>query len=160
MLVKDIMTRSSRTVCPETDLIEVVTLMCLYRYSGLPVIEGGESNKLVGLIAEKDVLHRLFPSLEDLMEAGASVDYDKMMSKYQDVVNLKVKEVMTEKVITVQPDMHILKAATVMARNKFRRIPVSDGGQLVGMLSLGDVHKAIFLNNVSTGLCGGKVVEP
>jgi CBS domain-containing protein len=158
MLVKDIMTRSSRTVCAETDLIEVVTLMCLYRFSGLPVVEPVEGeeggNKLVGLIAEKDVLHRLFPSLEDLMEAGASVDYDKMLSKYQDVVNLKVKEVMTEKVITVQPDMHILKAATVMVRNKFRRIPVSDGGRLVGMLSLGDVHKAIFLSNVSTGLCG------
>jgi predicted transcriptional regulator len=151
MLVKDIMTNSARTVLAETPLIEVVSLMCLYRYSGLPVVDG---EKLVGFIAERDVLHRLFPSLEELLDGGASVDYDKMMGKYSDVMNLKVQDLMTEKVITVQPDMHILKAATVMARNKFRRIPVSDGGILVGMLSLGDVHKAIFQANISKGLCG------
>ncbi len=151
MLVKDIMTRLSRTVTPDTNLIEVVSLMCLYRFSGLPVVEDGD--KLVGLVAEKDVLNRLFPSLEDLMESGATVDYDKMMDKYQDVMNLKVKDLMTEKVITVQPDMHILRAATIMVRHRFRRIPVSDGGRLVGMLSLGDVHKAIFQANISKGLC-------
>jgi predicted transcriptional regulator len=152
MLVKEIMTKSARTVLAETPLIEVVSLMCLYRYSGLPVVEA-EGEKLVGFIAERDVLHRLFPSLEELLDGGATVDYDKMMGKYSDVMNLEVQDLMTEKVITVQPDMHILKAATVMARNKFRRIPVSDGGILVGMLSLGDVHKAIFQANISKGLC-------
>jgi CBS domain-containing protein len=150
MLVKEIMTKTARTVQAETPLIEVVSLMCLYRYSGLPVVDG---EKLVGFIAEKDVLHRMFPSLEDLLDGGASVDYDKMMDKYSDVVNLEARDLMTEKVITVQPDMHILKAATIMARNKFRRIPVSDGGMLVGMLSLGDVHKAIFQANIAKGLC-------
>jgi predicted transcriptional regulator len=150
MLVKEIMTKSARTVSAETPLIEVVSLMCLYRFSGLPVVDG---EKLVGFVAERDVLHRLFPSLEELLDGGASVDYDKMMGKYSDVMNLEVQDLMTEKVITVQPDMHILKAATVMVRNKFRRIPVSDGGILVGMLSLGDVHKAIFQANIAKGLC-------
>ncbi len=151
MLVKEIMTKSARTVGADTPLIEVVSLMCLFRYSGLPVVDG---EKLIGFIAEKDVLHRLFPSLEELLDSGAAVDYDKMVGKYKDVMNLKVQDLMTEKVITVQPDMHILKAATVMVRNRFRRIPVSDGGMLVGMLSLGDVHKAIFQANISNGLLG------
>jgi CBS domain-containing protein len=156
MLVKDIMSRSVRTVTPETPLIEVVSVMCLFRFSGMPVVEAGsDSNKLVGFVAERDVLHRLFPSLDDLMEAGASVDYDKMMGKYKGVMNLKVGDLMTEKVITVQPDMHILRAATIMVQNRFRRIPVADGGIVVGMLSLGDVHKAIFQSNISTGLYGG-----
>jgi CBS domain-containing protein len=155
MLVKEIMSSSVRTATAETPLIDVVSVMCLFRYSGLPVVEGGGSNKLVGFVAEKDVLHRLFPSLDDLMEAGASVDYDKMMGKYKGVMNLKVGDLMTEKVITVQPDMHILRAATIMVHNRFRRIPVADGGIVVGMLSLGDVHKAIFQSNISTGLCGG-----
>jgi CBS domain-containing protein len=154
MLVKDIMSSSVRTVTAETPLIDVVSVMCLFRFSGLPVVEPG-GNKLAGFIAEKDVLHRLFPSLDDLMEAGASVDYDKMMGKYKGVMNLKVGDLMVEKVITVQPDMHILRAATIMVHNRFRRIPVADGGILVGMLSLGDVHKAIFQSNISTGLCGG-----
>jgi len=152
MLVKEIMTASPRTVTPDTGLLEVVSLMCLYRYSGLPVMEGEE---MVGFIAEKDVLHRMFPTLEDMMTEGlGSVDLDEMMGRYKDVVNLKVKDLMAENVITVSPDEHILRAATTIVRHKFRRIPVAEDGRLVGMLSLGDIHKAIYLSNISSGLCG------
>ncbi len=151
MLVSEIMTRSPKTVKSDAKLLEVVSLMCLFRYSGLPVED--ESGKMVGFIAEKDVLHRLFPTLEDFKDMMAAPDYDNMMFQYKDVVNLKVSDVMTENVITVSPDMHILKAATVMVRHKFRRIPVADAGQLVGMLSLGDIHKAIFQANLSNNMC-------
>jgi CBS domain-containing protein len=123
--------------------------MCLFRYSGLPVVEG---DKLVGIIAEKDVLHRMFPTLEEVMDGMSSPDYDKMMLQYRDVVNLKVTDLMSHSVITVSPDMHILRAATVMVRHKFRRIPVADGGELIGMLSLGDIHKAIFQANLAENI--------
>lgn len=147
MQVKDIMTRSPRTVTPETGLLEVVSLMCLYRYSGLPVME---DEKMVGFIAEKDVFHRLFPTLEDMMTEGLGAnDYSDMMSKYKDVVNLKVSDLMSTNVITVSPEQHILQAATTMVRHKFRRIPVAEGGTLLGMLSLGDVHKAIFQASIA-----------
>jgi CBS domain-containing protein len=146
MLVKDIMSTAVKTVEPDTKLVEVASLMCLYRYSGLPVVDDG---KLVGIIAEKDVLHRLFPSLDDLMEGMATIDLDKMMSQYKDVLSLKVQDVMTADPVTVGPDMHVLRAATVMVRHKFRRIPVARDGVLSGMLSLGDVHKAIFHANIS-----------
>jgi predicted transcriptional regulator len=146
MLVSDIMTRAPKTVAPDSKLLEVVSLMCLYRFSGLPVVDDG---KMVGFIAEKDVLHRLFPKLEDFKDMMAAPDYDNMIYQYKDVVNLKVADVMTPNVITVSPDMHILKAATVMVRHKFRRIPVADGGRLVGMVSLGDIHKAIFQANLA-----------
>ena len=119
MQVKEIMTHSPRTVTPETSLLEVVSLMCLYRFSGLPVMEEG---KMVGFIAEKDVLHKLFPTLDEMMSEGfGSVDLDAMMGRYGDVVNLKVKDLMIGKVITVSPDDHILRAATTMVRHKFRR---------------------------------------
>jgi len=151
MQVKEIMTGSPRTVAPDTGLLEVVSLMCLYRYSGLPVME---DDQMVGFIAEKDVLHKLFPTLEDMISEGlGSVDFEGMMGKYKDVVNLKVKDLMIRGVITVAPDDHILKAATTMVRHKFRRIPVADVGRLVGMLSLGDVHKAVFQVNVASGMC-------
>jgi CBS domain-containing protein len=150
MLVKDIMTKSARTVTPDTPLLEVVSLMCLFRFSGLPVLEG---DKMIGIIAEKDVLHRMFPSLEETMDNMGSIDYEAMMKRYRDVVHLKVKDLMTKGTITVSPDMHILRAATIMVRHKFRRIPVAENGKLVGMLSLGDVHKAIFQANISSGLC-------
>ncbi|MCU7930515.1 MAG: CBS domain-containing protein [Candidatus Thiodiazotropha sp. (ex Codakia rugifera)] len=150
MLVSEIMSRSPKTVAPDAKLLEVVSLMCLFRYSGLPVEEDG---KLAGIIAEKDVLHRMFPSLEDIMDGMSAPDYDSMMSQYKDVVNLKVSDVMTTSVISVNPDMHVLRAATIMVRHKFRRIPVTDAGRLVGMLSLGDIHKAIFQANLADNLC-------
>ncbi|MCU7906800.1 MAG: CBS domain-containing protein [Candidatus Thiodiazotropha sp. (ex Epidulcina cf. delphinae)] len=146
MLVSEIMSRSPKTVAPDAKLLEVVSLMCLFRFSGLPVEEDG---KLVGVIAEKDVLHRMFPTLEDFKDVMAAPDYDGMMLQYKDVVNLKVADVMTPNAITVSPDIHILRAATIMVRHKFRRIPVADGGRLVGMLSLGDIHKAIFQANLA-----------
>jgi CBS domain-containing protein len=147
MLVRDIMSAHVKTVVPETPLTEVVALMCLYRYSGLPVVDDG--NELIGIIAEKDVLHRLFPKLEDLMDGWASIDLDGMMGQYKDVVKLKVKDIMTRNPLTVPPDMHILKTATVMARRNYRRIPVAEGGKLLGMLSVGDVHKAIFFRTLA-----------
>lgn len=151
MLVSDIMTRAPKTVRDDAKLLEVVSLMCLFRYSGLPVED--ESGAMVGFVAEKDVLHRMFPTLEDFKDVMAAPDYDNMMYQYKDVVNLKVSDVMSKNIITVSPDMHILKAATVMVRHKFRRIPVADAGQLVGMVSLGDIHKAIFQENLSNNMC-------
>jgi CBS domain-containing protein len=144
------MSKSPKTVAPDTKLLEVVSLMCLFRYSGLPVEEDG---KLIGVIAEKDVLHRMFPTLEEVMDGMSSPDYDNMMMQYKDVVHLKVSDVMSNKVITVSPDMHIMKAATVMVRHKFRRIPVAEGNNLLGMLSLGDIHKAIFQSNLAKNMC-------
>jgi CBS domain-containing protein len=150
MLVSEIMTRTPKTVKPDTKLLEVVSLMCLFRFSGLPVED--EPGHMVGFIAEKDVLHHMFPKLEDFKDMMAAPDYDNMMHQYKDVVNLKVSDLMTENVITVSSDIHILKAATVMVRNKFRRIPVADDGKLVGMISLGDIHKAIFQANLSQNI--------
>ncbi len=150
MLVSEIMSKSPKTVSPDTKLLEVVSLMCLFRYSGLPVEQDG---KLVGIIAEKDVLHRMFPTLEEVMDGMSSPDYDRMMMQYKDVVNLKVSDLMSHNVISVRPDMHILRAATIMVRHKFRRIPVAEGNQLIGMLSLGDIHKAIFQENLAQNMC-------
>lgn len=149
MLVKDIMTTNLRTVSSDKKLGEVVSLMCIYRFSGIPVVDDG---KLVGTVSESDVLGNMFPKLEDLMDSMSSVDYDALMKQYGNVVNIQVKDVMTPTVITVRPEMHILQAASVMCGRKFRRIPVALGDELVGMLSMGDVHKAIFQNTVATKL--------
>ena len=154
MQVKEIMNRSIRSVSPDTKVMEVASIMCLYRIPGIPVVE--EGGRLVGLIAEKDVLHSLFPTLESLMEEGmGNVDLDREMARYKDVLAQSVSELMTRNPITVSPDIHVLRAASIMARNRFRRIPVAEDGVLMGMLSLGDVHKAIFHANVADKLRSG-----
>lgn len=151
MHVRDAMNTSVRTVTPDTKILEVASLMTLYRYQGLPVIDAGDA--LVGVIAERDLLHSLFPKLESLMAEGMhSVDYDKEMARYKEILGLKVADLMTPNPVTVDPEMHVLRAATIMVRHNFRRIPVAEGSKLVGMLSLGDVHKAIFHSNLAQGL--------
>lgn len=147
MKIEDIMTTNVRTVSSDKKLGEVVSLMCIYRYSGIPVVDDG---KLVGTVSESDVLGKMFPKLEDLMGGMSSVDYDVQMNQYSDVVSITVKDVMTPVVISVKPDMHILQAASVMVGRKFRRIPVAVGDKLVGMVSMGDVHKAIYQSTLAT----------
>jgi CBS domain-containing protein len=150
MLVEDVMSSSLKTVNPDTSMAEVVSMMCLYRLSGIPVVE--DDNKLVGFISERDVLDPMFPKMGDMMDGMATLDMTEALNKYSDVTGMKVQDLMTRSVITVGPDMEILKAAAKMVGNKFRRIPVAVGDRLIGMLSLGDVHKAIYLQNAKNRL--------
>ncbi len=147
MLVKEIMTRAVKTITPETRLQEVASLMCLNRFSGLPVVEGDD--KLLGILTERDVLRYLFPSIEDVMGGMSSLDFDSMEGDYKKILEKKAADLMTPGAITVSPDMPILKAVSVMARHNFRRIPVAEGDKLVGMISLGDIHRAIFMKSFS-----------
>lgn len=149
MQIRDIMSSSVKVVAPATSMAEVASLMCLYRYSGLPVVDNGQ---LVGIVAEKDVLARLLPNVSELMGNMAAIDFDALVGDYAGVMKLKVRDLMTPGVLSVSPDMHILKAAAVMASRRFRRIPVAENGRLVGMLSLGDVHKSIFHENIAESL--------
>ena len=147
MLVQDIMTTNLRTVTSDKKLGEVVSLMCIYRYSGIPVVDDG---KLIGMVSESDVLGRMFPKLEDLMDSMSTVDYDEQVNQYSNVVSLTVKDVMSPVVISIKPNMHILQAASMMVGRKFRRIPVAVDDKLVGMVSMGDVHKAIYQSTLAT----------
>jgi CBS domain-containing protein len=154
MKVRDVMTTSVRSVKADTKVMEVASLMCLYRFHGLPVVD--DEDRLIGVIAEKDVLHSLFPTLENLMSEGMhSVDYDRQMACYGDVLEQRVDELMARNPIAVDPDMHLLRAATIMVKHNFRRIPIAENGKLIGMLSLGDVHKAIFHANITGALKDG-----
>ncbi len=147
MKVEDIMTTNIRTVSSDRKLGEVVSLMCIYRYSGIPVVDDG---KLVGTVSESDILGKMFPKLQDLMDNMSTVNYDDLMQQYSDVVSITVRDVMTPVVISVKPDLHILQAASMMVGRKFRRIPVAIGDKLVGMVSMGDVHKAIYQSTLAT----------
>jgi len=148
MQVYEVMSRAIRSVSPSAKVMEVASIMCLYRIPGIPVV--ADAGELVGIIAEKDVLHCLFPKIKNLMEEGmGNVDLDRQITKYKDVLALSVSDLMTRNPITVAPDMHVLRAASLMVRHRFRRIPVTHDGMLVGMLSLGDLHKAIFHLNVA-----------
>ena len=150
MLVSDIMTHTPKTVSPDAKLQEVASIICLYRIPALPVVD--EDGKLVGNISEMDLLRNLFPTMEDIMAGEAVLEIDSMTSNYSGSMKLRVSDLMVKNPVSVSPNQHVLKATAKMTSNRFRRIPVTDDdGKLVGVMSLGDVHKAIFQFHVSVG---------
>ena len=143
MLVSDIMTHNPRTVKVDSKLQEVASIMCLYRIPALPVID--DNGKLVGNISEMDLLKKLLPTMEDIMAGNASLEIERMAQNYSSSMTQTVKDIMAKNPVSVTPNLHILKATAKMTSHRFRRIPVAAAdGTLVGVMSLGDVHKAIF----------------
>jgi CBS domain-containing protein len=143
------MTRSPRTVAPDTKLQEVASIMCLYRIPALPVVDA--DGKLVGNISEMDLLRNLLPTMEDIMAGEAALEIDRMQANYSESMPKRVEELMVKNPVSVTPEMHVLKATAKMTSHRFRRIPVTDdAGKLIGVMSLGDVHKCIFHSQVSS----------
>ena len=143
MIVKDIMNSSVKTAKADTPIKEIASIMCFNKISGVPVVD--DNNKLVGVLSEKDILRAMFPDVEQIMLEGAKTDFESIEDDYKNVLDKKAGDLMTQAVASVKPDMPLLKAASLMCVKKIRRIPVTDdNNQLVGIISIGDVHKAIF----------------
>jgi len=143
MIVKDIMNSSVKTAKADTPIKEIASIMCFNKISGVPVVD--DNNKLVGVLSEKDILRAMFPDVEQIMLEGAKTDFESIEDDYRNVLDKKAGDLMTQAVASVTPDMPLLKAASLMCVKKIRRIPVTgENNQLVGIISIGDVHKAIF----------------
>lgn len=140
MLVKDIMNTNVKTTTPETRVRDVAITMCFNKISGVPVVDNNKN--LVGMISEKDILFGMYPNMDEVMQRYENLE--QLEDEYIDVLNLRVRDLMTSKVFTVSPNVPILRATSVMFVHKIRRIPVIDGNKLVGIVSIGDVHKAVF----------------
>ena len=146
MQVKEIMTVSPKTVSPDMLIKDVAMMMLIENISGAPVVD--EQDNIVGIISEKDVLIHMFPTLDELMNETRP-DFEELENNYQVTMTLTVEELMTKTVSTVSSDMPCLKAASIMWMRKIRRIPGADDGKLVGIISIGDVHRAIFKNSIT-----------
>lgn len=147
MLVKEIMSEAVKTAKPESLIRDVAMVMCFNKISGMPVVD--DEGKIVGMISEKDILWGMFPDLQDFMGNPELADFEAFERDYKDIVNLKVANLMTTRVYTVEPDMPVLKAAAMMFRHRLRRLPVARDGKVLGIISVGDVHKAIFQKNIT-----------
>ena len=156
MLVKEIMNTNVRTTRPDSSINDVAIIMCFNKISGLPVIDDNE--KIVGIISEKDILNGIYPNVSEFMEMGR-VDFESLEQEYRDLINLKVEDLMTPKVLTVTPEDPVLRAVSVMGINKIRRIPVAEDGMLCGIISMGDVHKAIFQKHFTGSLEPGLLAK-
>ena len=146
MQVKEIMSNDVKTCQSGSSIKDVATIMCFNKISGLPVVD--KDDNVVGIISEKDVLFSLFPDMHEVMASGAKADFEDMEKDYTSVLGKTVDDLMTTTVASVTPDMPILRAASIMWVRKIRRIPVIENNKVVGIISMGDVHKAVFQDSL------------
>lgn len=131
MLVKDWMTTDPITVSPETAVIKASQILKENNIRRLPVTDG--LGRVVGLVSESDI-----------REASPSKSKNMDVHELYYLLNeLKVKDIMSRRVITIAPGATVEKAAVLMLENKITGLPVVDDGQLVGMLSQGDVFRVL-----------------
>ncbi len=136
---KDIMTRTVHTAHPTDPLRKVIGTICRYRVSGVPVVD--RKGHLVGLISERDILYAMYPGTE---RSSGKPSGRKAVKAPGSIDELTARDVMVVKVVTGRPDSDVLRLASVMALRKIRRIPIVEGRKLVGIVSYGDVCRAIF----------------
>jgi CBS domain-containing protein len=119
----------------------VVALICLHRISGVPVVDG--RGNLVGLVSERDLVVAMYPDRPELRR-GRHRSARLPSRSLRDIGEVPAQEIMVRDLVTGAPEADPLHLASLMALHKIRRIPIVEGRKLVGIVSLGDVYRAIF----------------
>ena len=141
MKVEEIMTKDVITVSPKTPIHEAAELMIDHGVSGLPVVD--DAGSVVGIVSEGDLILREKPRERTPWWRLFFGDAERLAREYQKAHGMTVGEVMTRSLIAVSPDFPIESAALILDQHRIRRVPVVADGQLLGILSRGDLIKAL-----------------
>ena len=110
------------TISCDSRVGEAVRLLAGKRIGALPVMEKGQ---VVGIFSERDVIYRLADEGDACLERA-------------------VAEVMTSPAITVERRATVDQALALMTKRRVRHLPVIEGGQMCGFVSIGDLVKSRF----------------
>jgi CBS domain-containing protein len=139
----DVMVRDVVTVHPESEIAAAVKLLGEHDISALPVVDA--AGRLVGLLSEADLLHRVEIGTEKRRPwwlesvTGASTlaqDFAKSHGK-------TVGEVMTTDVVSCTEDTPLADIAAVLERKRIKRVPILRDGKLVGVVSRANLIQAL-----------------
>lgn len=143
MNVRDVMTSNVVTATLETTLEEIAAMMKAEDTGAIPVVEEDE---LIGIITDRDIVIRCVAEGRDPAEVSA-------------------EDIVTEDIEVVDPETDVKEALEIMGSRQIRRLPVVDMGELVGMLSIGDLavkrhderKTGEVLKDVSQGVKNGRL---
>jgi len=143
MRARDIMTTKVQAVRAETPIGTVATLMAKKRISGVPVVDG--RRHVIGIVTEGDLLHRRETGTERkrswLLDLVA--DPAERAREFIKARGRKAAQVMTRTVFSVAPDAELSAVANLLEQHNIKRVPVVEGGRLVGVISRGDLVRAL-----------------
>lgn len=138
MQVKDIMTEAPETVSPGTFIGDVALMMRDHDIGIVPVVNNGE---LMGVITDRDITIRVTASGLNPFE-------------------VTVQDFLSPNTVTISPKDDVAKARKLMAQNQIRRLLVTEGSKLVGILSIGDVATKDSGADAATGGVLEEISEP
>jgi len=143
MRVTDIMTKTVRSVAPETRVRDIARLLLRYRISAAPVVDA--KKRVVGIVSESDLMRR--------PEAGAATRRSWWLDlltapndaarDYAKTHGLRARDVMAKPVVSVGPTAALEDVVDAMERAGVKRVPVIKAGRLVGIVSRHDVLLAV-----------------
>jgi CBS domain-containing protein len=152
MKVRDVMTREPVTVNPETTVREAAGLLRKRGIGGLPVMESG---RVAGMITESDILGLLatkgpsddlwLPAPLEILEIPVReyVNWAHTKQALSHIGDRPVREVMSSPAITVEEDVEIEDAASLMLDEGVARLPVVRAGKLVGIIAREDIIRGV-----------------
>jgi CBS domain-containing protein len=117
--VRDVMHAGVETVRPEDSVKRAASVMQAADIGPLPVCDG---DRLVGIVTDRDITVRA-------VAAG------------RDPSSTPVRDVMTPDIVYVRADQDVDEAIDLMRQHEVRRLPVVEGGRLVGMVALADLAR-------------------
>lgn len=117
--LKSVQNQQVHSIAPEQTVLEALQIMAEKNVGALPVIEDGQ---VVGVFSERDYAR-------------------KMVLKGRSSVGTPVRTIMSTPVITADSQQSIDRCMEVMTDSHLRHLPVLDNGQLIGLLSIGDLVK-------------------
>jgi CBS domain-containing protein len=133
--VRDAMTEDPRSIGASASVVEAARLMRAEHIGSLPVTE---DDRLVGMITDRDITTRVVA--ESAAPEATSVG-----------------DVYSRDLISVGPDHDLEEALGLMAQHQVRRLPVVQGGRLVGMVAQADIA---LKDNERTAELVGAISEP
>src|SRR5262245_45219271 len=141
MRVSEFMTAELLTVRPETSIHEAATLMAGRGVSGLPVVD--DAGRVVGILTQGDLIIRQKPRDPLPWWRKFFADPEALARDYRKAVGTTAREVMTTEVLCVGPEAPVSAAAVMLDERRIRRLPVVANGRLVGIVSRGDLVRAL-----------------
>jgi CBS domain-containing protein len=146
--VGDVMETAWPTLEPEQTVEDVIKLLAESGISGAPVVEGGE---LVGIITEGDLIFQdaeiKAPGFLDILGGVIPLgNWEEYRQEALKSAGVTVGEVMTRDVITISPDASLAEAATIMAEERIKLLPVAEEGNLRGVVTRMDILTLHVLN--------------
>lgn len=143
MLAIDVMTPSVICAQPEMTVQEAAKRLVENRISGMPVVDA--NGALAGILSEGDLLHRV-----EMGTGKRRSRWLELFSSTRDLASSFVKEhgrtvadVMTTTVITVDETTPVADIAELMERRRIKRVPVVRDGALVGIVTRGNLIRAL-----------------